>query len=91
MSPMNLSQLVDQHRPDLQPLEDLYKHLHQNPELSNQEVETAATIADRLRKIGPSDLIIKLHIGGHGLAAVLRNGDGPTVLLRADIDALPVE
>ncbi|KAJ4135111.1 hypothetical protein NW768_004728 [Fusarium equiseti] len=91
MSPLNLSQLVDQHRPDLQPLEDLYKHLHQNPELSNQEVETAATIADRLRKIGPSDLIIKPHIGGHGLAAVLRNGDGPTVLLRADIDALPVE
>ncbi|KAF5242900.1 hypothetical protein FAUST_3067 [Fusarium austroamericanum] len=91
MSTSNLSQLVDQHRPDLQPLEELYKHLHRNPELSNQEVETAATIAERLKAIGPEDLIIKLHIGGHGLAAVLRNGDGPTVLLRADIDALPVE
>ncbi|KAL4728904.1 hypothetical protein ACLX1H_003306 [Fusarium chlamydosporum] len=91
MSTSILSQLVDQHRPDLQPFEELYKHLHRNPELSNQEVETAATIAERLKMIGPDDLTIKPHIGGHGLAAVLRNGDGPTVLLRADIDALPVE
>lgn len=88
---MTVSQLVDQHRPDLQPLEELYKYLHQHPELSNQESETAATIATRLKSIGPSDLVIKPHIGGHGLAAILRNGDGPTVLLRADIDALPVE
>ncbi|KAM0234129.1 hypothetical protein ACHAPO_006506 [Fusarium lateritium] len=91
MSTSNLSQIVDQHRPDLQPLEELYKHLHRNPELSNQEVETAATIAERLKSIGPKDLAIKPYIGGHGLAAILRNGDGPTVLLRADIDALPVE
>ncbi|KAF4963963.1 hypothetical protein FSARC_8098 [Fusarium sarcochroum] len=91
MTTTTLSQLVDQHRPDLQPLEELYKHLHLNPELSNQEAETAATIAERIKDIGPDDLIIKPHIGGHGLAAILRNGDGPTVLLRADIDALPVE
>ncbi|KAF5611641.1 hippurate hydrolase [Fusarium subglutinans] len=91
MSQSILSDLVHQHRPDLQPLEELYKHLHRNPELSNQEVETAATIAKRLEETGPEDLVIKPHIGGHGLAAVLRNGDGPTVLLRADIDALPVE
>ncbi|KAF5662751.1 hippurate hydrolase [Fusarium heterosporum] len=91
MSTSTLSQIVDQHRPDLRPLEELYKHLHLNPELSNQEIETAATIANRLKETGPDDLIIKPHIGGHGLAAVLRNGEGPTVLLRADIDALPVE
>lgn len=86
-----LSLLVNQHRPDLGPLEELYKHLHQNPELSDQESETAALIADKLKVIGPDDLVIKTNIGGHGLAAVLPNGDGPTVLLRADIDALPVE
>lgn len=86
-----LSQLASQHRPDLGPLQELYKFLHQNPELSNQESETAALIADKLKVLGPDDLIIKTNIGGHGLAAVLDNGDGPTVLLRADIDALPVE
>lgn len=86
------SQLVERFRPDLEPLQELYKHFHQNPELSNQESETAATIAAKLRAIGPDDLDIKSSIGGHGLAAVLHNGeDGPTVLLRADIDALPVE
>ncbi|KAF5025687.1 hypothetical protein F66182_2293 [Fusarium sp. NRRL 66182] len=91
MSATALSELVNHHRPDLQPLKELYKHLHRNPELSNQESETAATIAAWLKKIGPEDLIVKPHIGGHGLAAVLPNGSGPTVLLRADIDALPVE
>lgn len=88
---VTLSRLVSQRRPDLQPLQDLYKHFHQTPELSNQEVETASTIAARLKAIGPEDLVIKSQIGGHGLAAILRNGDGPTVLLRADIDGLPVE
>lgn len=88
---MTLSRLVNQHRPNLQPLQDLYKHFHQNPELSDQESETAATIVARLKAIGPDDLVIKSQIGGHGLAAVLRNGDGPTVLLRADIDGLPIE
>lgn len=86
-----LSLLVEQHRPDLGPLQELYKHFHRNPELSNQESDTASTIAEKLRAMGPSDLVVKTSIGGHGLAAVLRNGDGPTVLLRADIDGLPVE
>lgn len=86
-----LSQAVAQHRPDLGPLHELYKFLHQNPELSDQESQTAALIAEKLEVIGPDDLVIKTNIGGHGLAAVLVNGDGPTVLLRADIDALPVE
>ncbi|KAK7974269.1 hypothetical protein PG989_016117 [Apiospora arundinis] len=91
----SISSIVAQHRPDLEPLQDLYKHFHQHPELSNQEKETAATIASELRTISP-DFVIKTGIGGHGLAAILRNGDdggkgqGPTVLLRADMDALPV-
>ncbi|CAJ2513926.1 Uu.00g020450.m01.CDS01 [Anthostomella pinea] len=90
-----ITQTIEQHRPDLAPLQELYKHLHRNPELSNQERETAATIAARLRALSP-DFVIKTGIGGHGVAAVLRRGknggnEGPTVLLRADIDALPVE
>ncbi|OAQ57396.1 hippurate hydrolase [Purpureocillium lilacinum] len=91
MATTPLSQLIHRHRPDTKPLEDLYKHLHQHPELSNQESETAATIVARLEAIAPADLIIKSGIGGHGIAATLRNSDGPVVLLRADIDALPVE
>ncbi|CAG9945747.1 unnamed protein product [Clonostachys rosea f. rosea IK726] len=75
--------------PDLVPLQELYIFYHANPELSNHEVETAAHIAKQLRGISP-DLIIKTGIGGHGLTATLHNGEGPTGLLRADIDVLPV-
>ena len=81
---------IDKHAPDLKPYEDLYKHLHQNPELSDQEEHTAASIAEHLKKLSP-DLKITTHVGGHGLFAVLSNGPGKTILLRADIDALPVK
>ena len=64
--------------------EELYKHLHQNPELSFQEVETAAEITRRLDSYGYATQ----QIGG-GVVGVLENGEGPTVLFRADIDALP--
>lgn len=74
---------------DLKPYEELYKHYHAHPELSNQEKETAATTAKHLSKL--ADFKITTDIGGHGFAGVLRNGDGPTVLLRADMDALPVK
>jgi hippurate hydrolase len=67
--------------------EDLYRDLHRNPELSHQETRTAGLAADRLRDAG-----FEVHegVGGTGVVGVLRNGDGPTVLLRADMDALPV-
>lgn len=65
--------------------EDLYRHLHAHPELSFQEVETRAEIARRLRALGYD----VQEVGG-GVVGVMRNGDGPTVLFRADIDALPV-
>lgn len=79
--------LLAQHPVDLAHYETLYTHFHSHPELSNQERETASTIAAH-----PALKPYTLHtsIGGHGLAGVLRNGAGPTVLLRADIDALPV-
>jgi hippurate hydrolase len=64
-----------------------YQHLHQNPELSLQEEKTAAYLARELRGMGYR---VITGIGGHGLVAILENGDGPTVLYRADMDGLPI-
>lgn len=69
------------------PLIDLYTHLHQHPELSFHEQQTAATLAAELRALG---LEVTEQVGGHGIVGVLKNGAGPTVMLRADMDALPV-
>ncbi|MFW6597210.1 amidohydrolase [Propionibacteriaceae bacterium Y2011] len=67
--------------------QDTYRQLHQHPELSFQEVRTAALAADRLRQSGYE---VHEQVGGTGVVGILRNGDGPGVLLRADMDALPV-
>ncbi|WP_448620250.1 amidohydrolase [Geodermatophilus sp. URMC 65] len=67
--------------------EELYRDLHQHPELSHQETRTAGLVADRLRGAG---FEVHEQVGGTGVVGVLRNGGGATVLLRADIDALPV-
>jgi hippurate hydrolase len=69
-------------------LETLYKDIHAHPELSMQETRTAALAADRLRA---SSYEVTAGIGKTGVVGLLRNGDGPTVMLRADMDALPVE
>lgn len=74
---------------DLTPYEDLYKHFHAHPELSQQEHATSETAAAHLSKLNAFD--IHMNIGGYGFAGVLRNGPGKTVLLRADMDALPVK
>jgi hippurate hydrolase len=71
--------------PDLQ---RLYLDLHQNPELSFHEEKTAAKLADRLRALG---FEVTTGIGGTGVVGLLRNGKGPTVMIRTDLDALPVE
>ena len=68
-------------------LEALYKHLHRHPELSLQEEKTAARMARELKELG---FEVTEKIGGHGVVGVLRNGPGPTVLVRTDMDALPV-
>ena len=65
----------------------LYKHLHANPELSLQEEQTAARMAEELKKLG---FEVTTKVGGHGVVGVLKNGTGPTVLVRTDMDALPV-
>ena len=69
-------------------LDALYLDLHKNPELSGQETKTAAKLAERLRKLGYQ---VTTGVGGNGVVGVLRNGKGPTVLLRTELDALPVE
>jgi amidohydrolase len=68
--------------------EDAYRTIHQHPELSNQELHTAAMAAGALRDAG-----YEVHdkIGTTGVVGMLRNGNGPTVLMRADMDALPME
>jgi amidohydrolase len=73
---------------ELGSLRALYEHLHAHPELSNMEVETAARMARELRAAGVE---VTEGVGGRGIVGVLRNGAGPTVLLRADMDALPVK
>jgi len=66
----------------------LYLDLHQNPELSSHETQTAAKLAGRLRSLGYE---VTEHVGGTGIVAILKNGSGPTIMLRTELDALPVE
>jgi len=66
----------------------LYLDIHQNPELSGRETRTAATLAARLRSAGYD---VTERVGGTGIVALLNNGAGPTIMLRTELDALPVE
>lgn len=75
---------IDAELPDLV---KLYKHLHENPELSLQEQQTSARMAAELKAAG---FEVTAKFGGHGVVGVLKNGDGPTVLVRADMDGLPI-
>ncbi|MFJ8949665.1 amidohydrolase [Streptomyces sp. NPDC102381] len=70
-------------------LADLYRDLHEHPELSLQETRSAELLAGRLRAAGVDEVVE--HVGTTGVVGVVRNGDGPVVMLRADFDALPVE
>lgn len=66
---------------------ELYKWLHQNPELSGMEIETSARMASELRKLG---FEVTAGVGGYGVVGVLGNGSGPVLMLRTDMDALPL-
>ncbi len=81
----NMEQTV---REDYPYLFDLYKYLHANPELSFYETNTSQRMAKEMRSLG---FEVTEQFGGNGVVAVLKNGNGPTVLVRADMDALPVE
>ena len=72
---------------ELADLVKLYKHLHENPELSLQEVKTSAKMAEELKKAG---FEVTAKIGGYGVVGVLKNGPGPMVLVRTDMDGLPI-
>lgn len=76
---------LDQLLPQLEPL---YKDIHAHPELSMQEVRTSKLAAEHLRAAGYQ---VTDGVGKTGVVGVLRNGDGPTLMLRADMDALPVK
>src|SRR5207245_538651 len=89
----SLDSLIDRELPQLV---STYKMLHAAPELSHYEVKTSAFFAEQLRALGYT---VTENVGkydnplwkGHGVIAVMQNGDGPTVLVRTDLDALPVE
>ncbi|BBX07121.1 amidohydrolase [Mycolicibacterium aichiense] len=68
--------------------EDFYRDLHRHPELSHQEHRTAGLVAEKLRESG---IEVREGIGGTGVIGIIRAGEGPVVLLRADMDALPVQ
>jgi hippurate hydrolase len=94
-SPATSSDLADSAKRQLPALTETYKHLHENPELSKQEVHTAAFVAGELRKLGYT---VTEHVGKYedgaqaeGVVAVLENGAGPRLLLRTELDALPVD
>ena len=91
-SPSDLSASVDKQLPGLT---ETYKHLHRSPELSHHEEKTSAFLAAELRKLGYT---VTQHVGkyedgfqAYGIVAVLQNGSGPRLLIRSDMDALPVE
>jgi hippurate hydrolase len=72
---------------DLPSLMAIYRDLHANPELSNEEVRTAAKLAAEAKRLG---FTVTEKVGGTGVVAVLKNGPGPVVMIRADMDGLPL-
>lgn len=85
--PAHADPLSEGVRQDMPALLALYRELHANPELSNQESKTAARLA---REIGGLGFTVTPRVGGNGIVAVMENGPGPVVMVRTDMDALPV-
>jgi len=69
-------------------LDALYKDIHEHPELGFQEVQTAAKLAKEMRALG---FEVTEHVGKTGIVAIYKNGPGPTVMVRTELDALPME
>jgi hippurate hydrolase len=86
-APAPAATLSDSIKADMPQLMTLYRDLHEHPELSMQEVRTPALLAPQMRKLG---FEVTEHVGKTGLVAVMKNGPGPVLLIRADMDALPV-
>lgn len=86
-TPSAAQDLSAQVRADMPSLMELYREMHANPELSYMEVQSAARLANEARRLG---FDVTTDVGGHGVVAVLRNGPGPVLMIRADMDGLPV-
>jgi hippurate hydrolase len=87
-APSAAATLSDSIRTDMPQLMTLYRDIHAHPELSMQEVRTPALLAPEMRKLG---FAVTEHVGKTGVVAVMKNGPGPVLLIRADMDALPVK
>jgi amidohydrolase len=86
--PATAATLQESIRADMPQLMALYRDIHEHPELSMQEVRTPAKLAPEMRNLG---FDVTEHVGKTGLVAVMKNGPGPVLLIRADMDALPVK
>ncbi|MCH7637525.1 MAG: amidohydrolase, partial [Proteobacteria bacterium] len=81
------SPLEDAVAADYPYLEELFNHFHANPELSMQEAKTSDRLAEEMSALG---YVVTRNIGKTGLVGIMENGDGPTLMIRADMDGLPV-
>ncbi len=86
-TPLVAAPVADAVKADMPSLMTLYKDLHSNPELSMQEVRTPAKLAAEMKKLG---FTVTEKVGKTGVVSVLKNGEGPVLLIRADMDGLPV-
>lgn len=87
-APMDNGDIVNYYRPDLDQFEEIYRWIHENAELSKAETQTARRVADHLSSLGFS---VTEGVGGTGVVGILRNGQGRCVMLRAELDALPIK
>ncbi|HEY7959793.1 MAG TPA: amidohydrolase [Sphingomicrobium sp.] len=87
-TPVTAAALSDKIRADMPMLLALYRDIHAHPELSMEEIRTPALLAPKMRELG---FQVTEHVGKTGVVAVMKNGPGPVLLLRADMDALPVK
>src|SRR5687768_8853675 len=87
VAPASAATLNEAIRGDMPQLMTLYRDLHANPELSMQEVRTPAKLAVEMKKLG---FQVTEKVGKTGVVAVMRNGPGPVLMLRADMDGLPI-
>ena len=84
----NKNKFISELEKDISYLKNLYIDIHQNPEISLMEKETSIKLANELRKVGFN---VTENFGGYGVVGILENGEGPTILYRTDLDALPME
>ena len=88
-TPSNLKKAIETSiANDYPKLDALYKELHAHPELAFQEVKTAARLAAEMRALG---FDVTENVGKTGLVAIYKNGDGPTIMVRTELDGLPME